>query len=431
MRRLICFVILHLVVYNICFGQPPKSEVEIVVVPDHSDWIYKKGEPVRFSLAVKRQGKLIPNTKIQYEIGPEKMAPLKRGEMFITNAQTILDGGTLDYPGFLRCEVRADIDGKKYRGVATAAFSPLEIKPTATVPEDFSAFWKSAIYEAAKQPLDPKLTLVPEKSTQTVNVYHISFQNGEDKNSRIYGFLSVPKKDGKFPAVIRFPGAGVRAQSPNVATAEKGIITLQIGIHGIPVNLEGDVYENLYRGALKGYPVFNLDSRDQYYFKRVYLGCVRSVDFIFNLPQFDGKNIAVAGSSQGGALSIVTAALDPRVKYLLAFCPALSDLTGFVHGRAGGWPNMFNKSNLSTSTASAKIKTAGYYDVVNFARLLKIPGFYSWGFNDETTPPTSTYSFYNVITSPKELFILPYAGHYNYPEQTKKWSAWIQKVLTD
>ncbi|HEY0668412.1 MAG TPA: acetylxylan esterase [Sphingobacteriaceae bacterium] len=428
MKRLI---IIFLAVCNLAFGQPPKTEVQIEVVPDHSDWVYKLGEKIRFSVAVKRSGKLIPNTKIEYEIGPEKMEAFERKEALITSGQTVLEGGTLSHPGFLRCEVRATIDGKKYRGIATAAFSPLEIKPTAVVPEDFLTFWRSAIDDAEKHPLDPKLTLIPEKSTQTVNVYHVSFQNGAEKNSRIYGYLSIPKKEGKFPAMIRFPGAGVRAHSANLALAEKGIITLQIGIHGIPVNMEGDVYENLYRGALKGYPVFNLDSRDHYYFKRVYLGCVRSVDFIFNLPQFDEQNIAVSGSSQGGALSIVTAALDSRIKYVLAFCPALSDLTGFIHGRAGGWPNMFNKSNLGASTASAKIKTAGYYDVVNFARLLKIPGFYSWGFNDETTPPTSTYSFYNVITSPKELFILPYAAHYNYPEQTKKWNAWIEKVLTN
>ncbi len=431
MKKLIFYIILCAATYNFCWGQTSKPEIEVAVVPDHSDWVYKPGEKARFSVGVKLSGKLVPNAKISYEIGPEKMEAFKREEMVLESGEVLLDGGTMRYPGFLRCVVNASIDGKTYRGIATAAFEPLKIKPTAKVPEDFTVFWKSAIDAASKQPLDPQLTLIPEQSTGTVNVYHVSFQNGKEKGARIYGFLSIPKKEGKYPAMIRFPGAGVRAHTANVAMAEKGIITLQIGIHGIPVNMNADVYENLYRGALNGYPYFNLDNCDLYYFKRVYLGCIRSVDFIFSLPEFDGKRLAVAGSSQGGALSIVTAALDTRVQYVLAFCPALSDLTGFVYGRAGGWPNMFSKSNLKLNTAKDKIATAGYYDVVNFARLLKIPGFYSWGFNDETTPPTSTFSAYNVITSPKELFILPAATHYIYPEQSKKWIEWIEKKLSE
>jgi cephalosporin-C deacetylase-like acetyl esterase len=74
---------------------------------------------------------------------------------------------------------------------------------------------------------------------------------------------------------------------------------------------------------------------------------VRAVDYIFSLPEFDGSTIAVTGGSQGGALSIVTAGLDSRIKYLAAFYPAMCDFTGYLYGRAGGWPHMFNEANKS------------------------------------------------------------------------------------
>ena len=67
-----------------------------------------------------------------------------------------------------------------------------------------------------------------------------------------------------------------------------------------------------------------------------------------------------------------------------------------------------------------KIETSKYYDVVNFARLLKIPGVYSFGYNDEVCPPTSLYAAYNTITAPKQLFIYENTGHWTYPEQSKK-----------
>jgi cephalosporin-C deacetylase-like acetyl esterase len=72
-----------------------------------------------------------------------------------------------------------------------------------------------------------------------------------------------------------------------------------------------------------------------------------------------------------------------------------------------------------------KIETTKYYDVVNFAKNVKVPGFYSWGFNDVTCPPTSTYSAYNSIKAPKELFIAQETGHWTYPEQNEKSKQWL------
>ncbi|HNV31034.1 MAG TPA: acetylxylan esterase, partial [Cyclobacteriaceae bacterium] len=159
------------------------------------------------------------------------------------------------------------------------------------------------------------------------------------------------------------------------------------------------------------------------------MGCVRANDFLASLPQFDGVHLGVTGGSQGGALSIITAALDSRVKYLAAFYPALSDLTGYLNGRAGGWPHLFNKENLPNNNSKEKIETTGYYDVVNFARQLKVPGMYSWGYNDETCPPTSMYAAYNVITAPKTLYLALETGHWTFPEQNEKMTGWIVQQL--
>ena len=237
--------------------------------------------------------------------------------------------------------------------------------------------------------------------------------------------LDYLEKEGKYPALLQVPGAGVRAYGGDIANAEKGIITFQIGIHGIPVTMDPSVYLDLANGVLNGYPNYNSDDRDRFFYKRVYLGCIRANDFITSLPQFDGSNLAVIGGSQGGALSIVTAALDSRVKNLGAYYPALSDVTGYLFGRAGGWPHYFDKTNKEYNNTKEKLKTLPYYDVVNFAKRVKVPGFYSWGFNDETCPPTSMYASYNSIAAPKELFLALETGHFTYPEQNEKMTNWL------
>ena len=423
------FLLLVLFSFGEISAQPLEQNVKVIVAPDHPDWVYKIGEKVKFNVSVMQYGNLLKDVKVIYEFGPERMPVEKLDSLKLSNGQYTINAGTMNMAGFYRCTVSAMYNGKVYKNLATVGFNPEQIKPAASSPSDFMQFWDQAKADLAKVPIDANMTLIPERCTEKVNVYHVNLQNFRT-GSRLYGILCVPKdKSKKYPALLRVPGAGIRPYNGDVATAEMGVITLEIGIHGIPVNMDANVYSSLANGALSGYPAFNLEDRDRYYYKRVYMGCVRANDFLTSLPEFDGKNLGVTGGSQGGALSIVTAALDSRVKFLGAYYPALSDLTGFLIGRAGGWPHLFSKENVNSGSTPDKIKTAGYYDVVNFARIVKVPGMYSWGFNDATCPPTSMYAAYNVINAPKSLFLAIETGHWNYPEQRENMNSWLYKQL--
>jgi cephalosporin-C deacetylase-like acetyl esterase len=136
--------------------------------------------------------------------------------------------------GFLRCNVSAEVDGKTYSSYATAVLHPTKSKPTTTLPADFREFWENGKQELAKVEMKPVMTLIPERCTDKVDVYHVSLNNIKGK---VYGILCKPKADGKYPAILHVPGAGIRPYYGDVAGAEQGFITFQIGIHGIPVNL--------------------------------------------------------------------------------------------------------------------------------------------------------------------------------------------------
>jgi len=409
-------------------AQPREQLVKVVVAPDHDNWEYRVRENAKFTITVLQYGNPLKNVKVRYEVMPEKMDPVKKETLVLKEGRATIDGGTMKSPGFLQCWAYATVGGKDYSGFATAGFDPLKIEPTTELPRDFIKFWETGKAENAKIPLDAKMALLPERCTETVSVYSVSIQNFR-LGERLYGILCLPKKEGKCPALLRVPGAGARPYGGDTAQAAKGIITFEIGIHGVPVTMEASVYNDMMRGSISDYWFYNLDDRDRYYYKHVYLGCVRAVDFLFGLPQFDGENLAVTGGSQGGALSIVTAGLDARVKWLAPIYPALCDLTGYLHGRAGGWPHMFDKANYAFNAKDDKIETSKYYDVVNFARQIKIPGLYSWGFNDTVCPPTSMYSAYNVITAPKTLLLFLETGHWTYPEQVEKIEAWLTEKL--
>ncbi len=335
------------------------------------------------------------------------------------NNKTKVKASKFKEPGFLRCTATVTVDGKEYSSYATAGFAPYKIAPTTTLPSDFEAFWDKGKEALAEVPMNPVLTLLPERCTDKVDVYQVQLDNVQGK---IYGILCTPKKEGKYPAILHVPGAGIRPYYGEVDEAAEGFVTFTIGIHGIPVTLDQGVYDDLRAGALSNYQVFNLDDKDNMYYHRVYLGCVRAVDFLDSLDSFNGEDMAVTGGSQGGALSIVTASLDDRIDYLAAFYPALSDMTGFLHGRAGGWPQIFVDE---FTNKAEKIEVSKYYDVVNFARSVKAEGWYSWGYNDNVCPPASTFAAYNVIKAEKELHVFQETQHWTFPEQQDLKNEWL------
>jgi cephalosporin-C deacetylase len=406
-------------------AQPRRQLVQVIVTPDHADWTYKTGERASFSITAMRNNVPLRGIAIKYVIQPELVDVWEEGTLVMEDEAVTVTAKKFTDPGFLRCTATVTVDGKEYASYATAGFSPEKIAPTTTLPPDFEEFWNKAKENLAKVPVNPVLTLIPERCTDKADVYHVQIDN---INGKIFGILCTPKEAGKYPAILHVPGAGIRPYYGDVREAEAGFVSFTIGIHGIPVNLDQGVYDNLRQGALRNYWTIDLDDKDHAYYKRVYLGCVRAVDFIESLDCFDGEHIAVTGGSQGGALSIVTAGLDSRIDYLAAFFPALCDLTGFLHERAGGWPQIFRDD---FTNKPEKIETSKYFDVVNFARFVKAPGWYSWGYNDNVCPPTSMYAAYNLISAEKELHIFQETQHWTFPEQVDLKNKWLFGKLRD
>lgn len=429
-RRSLILLLFFAALSNLCFAQKTniKDYVRIEIAPNNDDWTYRVGENASFQLRVVRNNVSLKNVELSYELGPEKMSPTKTGKSMMEGGLLKVNAGTMKTPGFMTCKASVTVDGIDYSNFVNIGFSPELIEPTTTVPADFLSFWQETLKETGKIPMEPLVTHLPDQSTSAINVYQVRLQHYK-AGTYIYGTLCVPTKPGKYPAVLRVPGAGVKKNPAEMTLAQKGMITLSIGIHGIPQDLPNDVYASLQNGPLNNYAFYHLDDKEHYYYRRVYSGCVRTLDFLCSLPEYDGENLGVIGGSQGGALAMVAAALDSRVKAVVAYYPALCDLTGYLNNRAGGWPAMFEKRNQKLNNKQEKISTSKYYDVVNFARIIKASGYYSWGFNDPTCPPTSLYSAYNVINAPKQLFVAQDTGHWRTKEQDIITLNWLYNQL--
>jgi cephalosporin-C deacetylase len=427
-RILILFLLLQ--VFLVSNGQPspaPVKLVDVVLAPDHPDWNYKLSEPGTVNVTVLRYGIPVKNVPITFEAGPELFPADQKGKLMLENGTGKISAGTAASPGFRQLTVKAEVNGRTYTGEVKLGFAPEKILPTVAMPAGFNQFWTAALAENAKVPMDARVTPQPQRSTPDVDVYLVNLQNFR-RGQRLYGYLCKPKAAGKFPVLLEPPGAGIKRISPNTALASRGFIVFTTEIHGISPEVDAETYANI-SSSFGDYPTIGLDDKDTYYYKKVYLGCVRAIDYLCGLPEFDGKNVLVTGGSQGGALTIVTAALDKRVTAIAAFYPALSDHTGYLSGRAGGWPHLLRGSNALLNNSAGKLSTLQYYDVVNFARSLTVPGFYSWGYNDNTTPPTSVFAAVNTIRSPKTIVITPISAHWRFGETNEESISWLKSQV--
>ncbi len=415
------------------FSSPKRSYVEYLIAPDHLDRNYNLGEEARVNIEAYAGGIPVDGVWVYYRTGKELLLPERKDSVRFANGRAVVPVGTLCEPGFLAADISFSIEGKHYKDLVKVGFAPWQIRTFATMPKDFLSFWKKALKEAERIPMQQEVIPIKRLSTDKVEVSLVCLTVG--KNGRkMYGYMSKPRDGKKHPVLFNPPGAGSKKIVPNNYYAEHGFISITTEIHGLNPEWSDNVYDAIRGKQTQNYNTRNIEDRNSFYYKDVYTGCCRFIDFLCSLPDWDGRNVGVTGGSQGGALTIVTAALRAdRITFLAPFYPALCDLTGFLHQRAGGWPRYFSKYKQARQLQADKriVDNLQYFDVVNFARILKAPGFYSFGYNDDTCSPTSVFSMLAEVTAPKTIEITPTSGHWRFTQTNERCMEWMLKQVTE
>jgi cephalosporin-C deacetylase-like acetyl esterase len=395
----------------------PKGPPPVTVRCDREDAIYKVGEKVTFLLEDKVDGQ-----EGEYELSWDGFKSITKTGIKTAKGSTFKLTYTPDKPGFLQCRVTVN----KQTVLAAAAIEPTKIEPTAKMPKDFDEFWQANLKELAKVPLDAKVERVAKLSDDKIDCYKLSLANVEGK--RVHGWLCVPKGPGPFPAILTVPGAGVSPISPDKGHAYAGAITLNIIIHDIPIDESADTFKKMSAGPLANYRDIGMDNRDKNYYRAVILGCVRAIDYLFSRDDFNKKEMAVTGGSQGGALTLITSGLDQRVTLAAPNVAAMCDHSGIKFDRVSGWPHWLTRSK--GEKFDKVLETSAYYDAVNFARKFKGKSVHGVGFIDTVCAPTTVYAAFNVHPEPKVMINSPLMGHGTDPAWAKAREQFFKDNLT-
>lgn len=413
---------------------PYKSDYLWLTVPDHADWLYQTGENAKVEVSFCKYG--IPRDgELKYSIGNDMLQPDKYGSVKLKNGRAVINMGTKKTPGFRDMKLSVSLDGKTYEHHIKVGFSVDKIKPYTQEPQDFRSFWQKNVEELKQVPMSYTKELYKDYCTDKIDCYLVKLQIDKMGHS-MYGFLFYPKnaQPGKHPVVLCPPGAGIKTiKDPmrNKYYAENGFVRFEVEIHGLDPRISSETFGEISRAFNDrngGYLANGLENKDIYYMKHVYVGLVRCIDFLTSLPEWDGKNVAVQGGSQGGALAIIAAGLDSRVTQCVANHPALSDMAGYAaKGGTGGYPHFCRQPQILSNKDC--LNTLAYFDVVNFARYVKAPTYLTWGYNDVTCPPTTSYAVWNTLKCTKESLLTPINEHWTTTETNRGQMEWIKAHL--
>lgn len=310
-------------------------------------------------------------------------------------------------------------------------YRPDAIELSTPEPPDFDAFWDEQ--KKRWRGLGQEIILRPVDSPREgVSCWDLTIRLKNE--TPVSGYLSLPQEATAetLPAILYVHGAGVRSSSLSTSAnaAALGFLALDINAHGLPNGMTAEFYQDKSATDLANYRHQGADSRDDWYFRAMYLRVVTALDYLCARPEWNGRDLVLRGSSQGGGQALAGAGLDPRVTLVAASVPALCDLTGDPGKRKPGWPQPGEPRHLDRERRSQILQTVGYFDGGNFARRIKAPVILSLGLADPTCPAVGIQATLNNLAGPARALYRPTMTHAYPAEIAQAFDAFILERVT-
>jgi len=427
-----------LAVAPVDFAQRAPIVQQLTFAPFHASGIYDIGETVGWTVT---PGPVTPTYSYKWTIRRNNAVVLNEGKLDLSSGKDTIEI-TGDQPEmiYVAIEPYATLDkaapapesasasttaAPTYLGGNTgrdtglyavgAAVAPAKIGLSTPRPDDFDAFWEGKLTLQSKLAINPVLTPVQtDVPGVELNIFAL-----DALGSHAHGYVAKPARQGKFPALIQLQYAGVYALNAHAAAqhAADGWLFINVDSHDkLPTDPSGNIPRN--------YQTIGNTDREKSYFLDMYLRDSRALDYLLTRPDWDGKTIVLTGGSMGGQQSLALAGLRPeKISAVLVCVPAGADTNGDLHGRKAGYPNW-------PSNDPDVMKTALYFDTVNFASRIHAPVMAGMGFIDTISPPAGVWTALNQIPAPKEPLPMIESEHDNLtPQKGRACPARTREIL--
>ena len=270
-------------------------------------------------------------------------------------------------------------------------------------PDDFDAFWDEVLRQTARIPLDATMERVPIRCTPDVEVFLVHYSSLD--NVRIAGWYCLPRGGScPLPALVHMPGyisePAIPRESALLGYASFGVIT------------RGKLRSNRqFNPGFPGLLTHNITDRNTYSYRGLYMDASRAIDFLLSREEIDGLRIGVTGGSQGGGLTVTTAALRPEIRAAAASAPFMCGIMDSID-LLDTYPYQEFADYLRMYPARKSVveDVLAYFDGINFAPRVDCPIIVNFGKQDNVCPAETAIAAFRALgCSDKRLY--PYDGH--------------------
>ena len=296
---------------------------------------------------------------------------------------------------------------------------PLEQLPayqgTNPRPADHDEYWERALAEMRAQ--EPQVELIPaDFQTDFADCFHLWFTGV--RGARVHAKFLRPKAPaGPGPAVLMFHGysgnSGLWLDKLGYVAQGFTVAALDCRGQGGPSQDVGDHYGT----TLRGHIIRGLDGPpDDMLYRHIFLDTARLARVVMDMPQVDPDRVCATGGSQGGALTIACASLEPRIQRAAPIYPFLSDyqrvwqldMDQNAYEELRLWFRHFDPQHQREQEVFTQL---GYIDIQHLAPRIQAEVMLGTGLMDQICPPSTQYAAFNKITSPKSVRHYPDFGH--------------------
>jgi cephalosporin-C deacetylase len=401
------FKLLSIIALTFSFSTLVVQSQDIVLKQTSRTGIYSKGQKI----VVKAIAESLAGDTLHIRVYKNNAQLLEQKNLIIGADSLLVYEGTSPEP----CSIIVEARSKMENASIGMLIDPAKLKPGARCPGDFEGYWDKLKKSLTALPYEIKSEVVlGTESDKGYSCEDIEINCLGPKPAR--GYFAKPEKAApkSLPIVLLVHAAGVkgswcRSEPANaLGYAKRGALCFDLNAHGMLNDQPESYYADLENGELKTYWLQGLSSRDEVYFRGMYLRLLRTIDFLTKLPEWDGKRLLVIGESQGGGQALVAAGLDQRVSAVVAIVPAMCDWFGSLAGRMSGWPQPFESNDLKKQMH----KSLPYFDAANILKKSKAIIFAEIGLIDMTCPSTSVYAAVNEAPGQKIIYTVPYRPHH-------------------
>lgn len=283
-------------------------------------------------------------------------------------------------------------------------------------PADFDAYWASALQELDATDPEPELVRTDEIHPPNAEAFDLWFRGVG--GARLYAKYLRPRHSSTpGPAVLMFHGytGGSGDWADKLAYTGQGLAVAALDCRGQGGRSEDNtpVKGNTHHGHfIRGLD----DAPEKLLFRRIFLDTVQLARVVMSFPEIDAARVGSHGGSQGGALSIACAALEPRIARCVSVFPFLSDyrrvwemdLAKDAYVELRNFFRMFDPRHEREDEIFTRL---GYIDVKNLAPRIKARVLMGLSLMDPICPPSTQFAVFNNITAPKDAVIYPDFAH--------------------